>query len=860
LNVTSPDFDVALLLSFSHHLASGPSSSAVNGVTTGAAAITLGLIDGTFYSISAASLCLRTYLYGWKSAAECIATYTAFVDRVRRNMHAHTTSSVVEPTTPPRHDYSLDFLRPATPPAQPNATASDENLPDATSTTSSMRFAVNVDDLYVEAVAMLARQRHDPPPLNEEDSEVAVIQAVVHGSFESCSTYDSFHAHARIPGLLLSVGTKHASECYASIFLGLDNAAFGVHDMEMVYYDGQRHDEAQEDTSSHSEFLRLARDPNKMTALDIAVSQISTWLVPQTLRVMATLPQHIEHLAADVSALQALSRPEGDHVFYPASFTASQATSFSNPFSLTVKCRRMAALLVADGTLAGYTAPLFEFAASELDAHAVTNNRGELTASAHVSLQLDVFNPNKMAWESMLEPWEMDLQVAAPLRKESAHQPSSLNHKRLNVECKQGLELTLSPAAIVAAESAALIGKTVISRAQARDASLDVHGNTIASHQYGTGHRVCNLTGTAIEVWLASPGPAGEAPTRTPTGPADLTLDPFTSANLQIVEWDWRQTRARHTGSPSKHLGVVFKDIEADTVSRQTDFWGGTSFVSGTEAASVAPSSRHSLLYFRLTSLSSTIVGPVRLDTPSTHVHSLASHPTSGIDAGATASRSFARPCRVVSVAEDRSAGATLVTLHSGVCVQNDACVDLEISLRSPLGTAIDHGRDSMVVGHGQRAWLPAASIAAGMLSFRPVATYRSSSDRVRPRLTSLPLTDASKSEASDSPAQHRGGVGDAGTQGAPSGMSSGVMYRSTSLALHRLEGESAHRYDWSVGVLISELCEKDALHAMPRQLSCQPAIGDGAPLRLTLGVSRSGTLCSLANVVRFCYIVGGRL
>lgn len=118
--------------------------------------------------------------------------------------------------------------------------------------------------------------------------------------------------------------------------------------------------------------------------------------------------------------------------------------------------------------------------------------------------QVAVFSGVKLGWEPLVEPWQFRLAFALP----TAVPPAQ--HRRLSVASAQGLELTVTQAAV---EAAALAGGALaaasglLEEPSALEARLEASTGSAA---YSAAYWLVNQTGSTLELWLEAPEHARE--------------------------------------------------------------------------------------------------------------------------------------------------------------------------------------------------------------------------------------------------------------------------------------------------------------------------------------------------------------
>lgn len=229
-------------------------------------------------------------------------------------------------------------------------------------------------------------------------------------------------------------------------------------------------------------------------------------------------------------------------------------------------------------------------------------------------------------------------------------------HPRLSVSSSQGLELTLTAAAV---EAAALAGGALqaaaatAADASAFEAQLEAAGSNAA---YSAAYWLHNHTGSTLELWLAaadaaaaaslggsrsgrgsdsgysscdsSPGEGeGQLP-RVPAGQPQLVVRPGGRVVLPVITASRGQQQGLHVGTPCPHNGVSRRKVQrhhhrqhqansglspaaGSTVGPAAELPGTPGTPCGDGADAEAPS--RSLLYFRLAEQAD-ISGPVHLD------------------------------------------------------------------------------------------------------------------------------------------------------------------------------------------------------------------------------------------------------
>ena len=280
---------------------------------------------------------------------------------------------------------------------------------------------------------------------------------------------------------------------------------------------------------------------------------------------------------------------------------------------------------------------------------------GVLEGTVKSELQVAVFSGIKLGWEPLLEPWHCRLKFATPTSV------PPVQHQRLAVSSVQGLELTLTQAAV---EAAALAGGTLQAAAavaadpSALEAQLEAAGSSAA---YSAAFWLHNQTGSTLELWLAGSedddgltieqpstsgfggsedgGSGGASPatarssswrgSRVPSGLPELVVRPDGRVVLPVVASS-EQQQGLHAGTPCPLEGVARQrrhsgGLHASASSSKAGLAaaggasatprlpeGGSSSSLGTSRGTAAAQSRP-LLYFRLTEQAE-ICGPLHLD------------------------------------------------------------------------------------------------------------------------------------------------------------------------------------------------------------------------------------------------------
>jgi hypothetical protein len=276
---------------------------------------------------------------------------------------------------------------------------------------------------------------------------------------------------------------------------------------------------------------------------------------------------------------------------------------------------------------------------------------GVLEGTVKSELQVAVFSGIKLGWEPLLEPWHCRLKFATPTSV------PPVQHQRLAVSSVQGLELTLTQAAV---EAAALAGgalqaaAAVASDPSSLEAQLEAAGSSAA---YSAAFWLHNQTGSTLELWLAgseddggftrgqpstiglggsedggsaSPATARSSSwrgSRVPSCLPELVVRPGGRVVLPVVASS-EQQQGLHAGSPCplegvarqrRHSGGLHASSSkaglaaaggASATPRLPE--GGSSSSLGTSRGTAAAQSRP-LLYFRLTEQAE-ICGPLHLD------------------------------------------------------------------------------------------------------------------------------------------------------------------------------------------------------------------------------------------------------
>ena len=278
--------------------------------------------------------------------------------------------------------------------------------------------------------------------------------------------------------------------------------------------------------------------------------------------------------------------------------------------------------------------------------------------------------------------------IACRLKGVAPTSAAASQHHLLGISSSQGLELTVSPAAL---EAAALAGGALqaVGVVAADPAAL---GAQLAAVSSGSSHSAAywldNQTGSSLEVWLSGTKPGGAtaaASVATPAGdaavggdgggmtpgaarllarPAELVVRPGGRAALPVVTASVSQQQGRHVGRPCPLHGVDGLRQERQLVQQEEqqqrsgrlssacpeERGGGGDGRAAAASTGAAPAleTRRPLLYFRLAGQGN-ISGPLRLDGGSFR----------GQAAGPT----------VLSDLQEEPRGGVVLSLHSGVQV-----------------------------------------------------------------------------------------------------------------------------------------------------------------------------------------------
>jgi hypothetical protein len=598
----------------------------------------------------------------------------------------------------------------------------------------------------------------------------AALQAELQLSAELAPDGSS-RVHLLLPGLLLSVGAVSASAAAAAppalLGLTLGDALVGLHSLELSLVSQQQHRHLQPaaTTAEGSVLVGAARQ----VSVGATLVQASLWAHPRNLCAAAALAGHAHALAASLAAHLPL---QGD---VDGGASAAQADAAPGegeeggpgPLQLTFKLNvQKAAVLLSllsredDSAPAGHhrllpePTPLLELAAAAVTADVHDLGSGVLEGTLKSELQVAAFSGIKLGWEPLLEPWRCRLQFAAPSGAPSAQQ----QHQRLSLSSTQGLELTVTQAAL---EAAALAGGALVAAAAVAedpsllDSQLEAAGNSAA---YIAAYWLHNQTGTTLEVWLAaneeqqaggsspgsSPGSSrGGSSSASPRyasagsvsggsqGPwqparrPELVVRPGGRVALPVVVASSAQHHGLHVGRPSATRGVLLPHLpggrsqqfslgHSASSSRLIARLDGAPHLlhgqrhstatledssSGLAAAAAALQTRP-LLYFRLAEQVD-FYGPLHLDR--------------GCFEGCSAC-----PGVLCDMSEARHGGYTLA-LHSGVRLRNTTQLALDIGVQTPMGLVMEP-QALGTLRPGAAMWLPALRSHTGLLCIRPSA------------------------------------------------------------------------------------------------------------------------------------------
>ena len=278
--------------------------------------------------------------------------------------------------------------------------------------------------------------------------------------------------------------------------------------------------------------------------------------------------------------------------------------------------------------------PLFELAISNLSVQSTDRGDGGSSGSAILQLTLDVFNGSKLAWEPAVDPWGVCINFTVPQLTPSSSSSSSstskhphhqhhhtvdsfMRHLKLEVVSKQGLEGTVTSAAIDAAGTAAEVLSHVEAVVREPDTFHQHIRSDSSSNSAGAGalpasYQLHNVTGQEVEVWLTVPLPGHEVPPRALLGAPTLMVASSRRVSLPVVSLHGGVGRSKRAGRPSREFGVV-KDDAVDN--------GGGGGTAGDDDAAVqwstrqsVPHQRRTLMYFRFVGGQGPLAGPVYLD------------------------------------------------------------------------------------------------------------------------------------------------------------------------------------------------------------------------------------------------------
>ncbi|PSC70464.1 Methionine gamma-lyase isoform A [Micractinium conductrix] len=694
------------------------------------------------------TLALRAHAAGWEEAAQCLHTYAVLAEQAQRQ---YATASEARAASPWGHQQGGGGgVQPAA------ARASDTAAPPG-----ALALRLHLRSLLLEAVAD-GEGSFGGPGLVPALTLQAQVQLEADRGADGAS-----RLQLAVPGLLLAVGTVASAGAApgdgggcnagppATLALPLQDSLLGLRGLELslVSQQQRRHSQPAATTADGSVQLGDAHQ----VSVGATLAQASVWAYPRNLCAAAALAGHAQVLAAGVAAqlpLGELDGGMGDKAQPPGAPGAAAAPP--RQFTAKVNVGKAAVLLSLlsredAGSLAparqqrllAEPAPLLELAAAAVTADVRDMGAGSVEGSVKAELQVAVFSAIKMGWEPLVEPWQCRLAFAAPTTAPPAVR------QRLAVSATQGLELTVTQAAL---EAAALAGGALQAAADVAadpsllEARLEAAGSNAA---YSAAYWLRNQTGSTLELWLAgandtapgdgstsagigdsgSSGSSGSSPSRgtpfasagtsaagsargTPrlvAGPPELVVRPGARVVLPVVAPSSTAQQGLHVGLPCPLHGVAGQAAHPPHDLRQSSGRLGLapagvatpsahSSAGGLHGHEAPPPRTRPLLYFRLAEQAD-VSGPLHLDR--------------GAFQGCS-------PCPGVlcDMSEARHGGYTLA-LHSGVQLRNTTQLALDIGVQTPIGLVMEP-QTLGTLRPGGTMWLPALRAHTGLLCLRP--------------------------------------------------------------------------------------------------------------------------------------------
>lgn len=567
LDLSDGDFDVSLLAKLSCSECSNVSDALQPNVTASRRAAR------TDVSISA--LALRVFLQGWEPAIECINTYQTFAVRAREHLQRSVKAD------------AADALGSTAAPIAAATPAPTATLPPPVHPPT-VHISLRLRDISLEAVAAAGGLPSSAAAAGGEETQVLVPAGCLTFRMESTWAIGASGTRASVmfPGALVSVGCVAAGDVMDTVCMDSRDALFGVRGLQLTASSRPVKEAEQQNTVQ------------KVLRLDVGVQHMSCWANQHNLACMAALVQHVSMVAEHASQLQTVPASAK-----PATEKASSASLGATAYELTAGVDTLAMLLHSARHSGGpSTCPLFELAVMNLAVAASAHGDGAASANASLMLEVDVYNLRKAAWEPCMDPWTLGLHVSFPMAQgSSSARLSTVQHTRLEVRSAEALELTVTAAVADAAAAANSLLQHVSTVASEPD-TLHQHvqeggGAAGVNAALSATYQLRNLSGAALEVWLAAPQQDGSVPLRPPIGPPELVVDSSTSAALPVLLLHSSESLGRRSGRPSSAVGVIPEDDIDDEVQ---GVWQ-------------EKRQRRTLLFFRFAG-QGPLAGPVNLD------------------------------------------------------------------------------------------------------------------------------------------------------------------------------------------------------------------------------------------------------
>ena len=684
--------------------------------------------------VALTSIYVRGYLHGWQAAAECVTTYAAFVSRLGlMDLYANQRSAEQQPSVPLeliKEDQKFH--------SNQNAVHVPRQEQDGTVASDGCDVAVRVESLVLEAIAAseTVQEERGIDALNAR--YVPVTQGVFHFRLyrpadNISSDVEGLYVHRGCA--LVGVGlARHPAKGSDPMLQMKESEAFiGLNGLNV---------------SSNTEDVMgdrsCRRETSKTNSLQMSVQQISLWLSSEKLCLVAALWQHMQHFTSDLSVLyHAFPSVKQHHSSNAVGDGKRMNLSSLSLHRVELNCHRAAVLLHGKGSpLVAFPSPVLEMAICDLSGGVEDSDwSGAAVGRASMRLQADVFNVAKLAWEPLIDPWDLHVSICIP-NNATCGGGLPNNHKRpmrggrsqsvtLDFESDSGLEISVSQSAIAMTKFAMDTLADVQLVLQEPDAiGQESRMVSFSSHEglFSSSHSVNNMTDLCMEVWLEAPG------TTVVSLDANAPLaivPPWTAINLDAVTAmsdACNVTVGYFVGSPSVEVGVTSNG----GLTRVPV--GSNKFYKGCNA-----SHRRNQLYFRfLGDQNTSIAGPINVEATELRRHSLgipsaAKGHARSLDerkssSGGSSYCSSQTGLHVFSRTEVKSDGTCTITFRSCIRIRNDSDVDLEVSVEAPCVPHSGHSDDtrSMLLPRRGDTWLSVSHGDDSLLSFHPVAMHQS--------------------------------------------------------------------------------------------------------------------------------------